>query len=60
VGGALLQALVQAGRERGLAHLELHAQATAEGFYRRAGWVPEGPVFEEAGVPHQAMRLRLG
>ena len=59
VGGALLGALVQAGRERGLAQLVLHAQATAEGFYRRAGWVPEGPVFEEAGVPHQAMRRAL-
>lgn len=59
VGGALLQALVQAGRERGARTLVLHAQATAEGFYRRAGWQAEGPLFEEAGVPHQAMRLGL-
>ncbi len=59
VGGALLQALVGAARERGLPVLVLHAQATAEGFYRRAGWRPEGPVFEEAGVPHQAMTLAL-
>jgi YbgC/YbaW family acyl-CoA thioester hydrolase len=60
VGATLLRALVQAGRDRGCPHLVLHAQATAEGFYRGAGWVAEGPVFEEAGVPHQAMRLRLG
>ena len=59
VGGALLQALVQAGRVQGARTLVLHAQATAEGFYRRAGWRAEGPVFEEAGVPHQAMRLDL-
>jgi YbgC/YbaW family acyl-CoA thioester hydrolase len=59
VGAALLQALVQAGRARGLPSLVLHAQATAEAFYRRAGWVPDGPVFEEAGMPHQAMRLPL-
>jgi YbgC/YbaW family acyl-CoA thioester hydrolase len=59
VGGALLRALVQAARERGLAELVLHAQCTAEGFYRRSGWQPEGAVFEEAGVPHQTMRLRL-
>lgn len=59
VGGALLQALVQAGRERGARTLVLHAQATAEGFYRRAGCQAEGPLFEEAGVPHQAMRLGL-
>lgn len=59
VGAALLRALVQAGRERGLQELVLHAQTTAEGFYRRAGWQPEGEVFEEAGVPHQTMRLPL-
>jgi YbgC/YbaW family acyl-CoA thioester hydrolase len=59
VGGALLQALVGAARGRGLPGLRLHAQATAEGFYRRVGWRPEGPVFEEAGVPHQAMTLAL-
>jgi YbgC/YbaW family acyl-CoA thioester hydrolase len=59
VGGQLLQALVQAGRERGLSELALHAQTSAEGFYRRAGWQAEGAVFEEAGVPHQTMRLAL-
>jgi YbgC/YbaW family acyl-CoA thioester hydrolase len=60
VGGQLLQALIQAGRERGLSELVLHAQTSAEGFYRRAGWQAEGAVFEEAGVPHQTMRLSLG
>ena len=60
VGGQLLQALIQAGRERGLSELVLHAQTSAEGFYRRAGWQAAGAVFEEAGVPHQTMRLSLG
>jgi predicted GNAT family N-acyltransferase len=60
VGGQLLRALVDAGHRHGLAELVLHAQTSAEAFYRRAGWVAEGEVFEEAGVPHQTMRLRLG
>jgi YbgC/YbaW family acyl-CoA thioester hydrolase len=59
VGAQLLRALVDAGRQQGLAELALHAQTSAEAFYRRAGWLAEGPVFEEAGVPHQTMRLRL-
>jgi len=59
VGGQLLQTLVQAGRERGLSELVLHAQTSAEDFYRRAGWRAEGAGFEEAGVPHQTMRLSL-
>jgi predicted GNAT family N-acyltransferase len=33
----------------------LHAQGSAVGFYRKLGWVMEGPVFHEAGIPHQAM-----
>lgn len=59
VGRAVLQALLQAARARGDRAVVLHAQASAVGFYLRAGFVPEGPVFEEAGIPHQAMRLGL-
>ena len=33
----------------------LHAKASAAVFYRRAGFVPLGPVFEETGLPHQAI-----
>ena len=58
-GRLLLDALVQAARERGDASVLLHAQCHAEGFYRRAGFVPEGEVFEEAGIAHIAMRQRL-
>jgi YbgC/YbaW family acyl-CoA thioester hydrolase len=60
VGRALLQALVAAARARGLQTLVLHAQASAVGFYQRQGWQADGERFEEAGVPHRAMRLVLG
>ncbi|MBL8331237.1 MAG: YbgC/FadM family acyl-CoA thioesterase [Rubrivivax sp.] len=59
VGRALLQALVQAARERELGAVVLHAQASAVGFYRRQGFEPRGPAFEEAGIPHQEMVLAL-
>ena len=59
VGRLLLDALVQSGRARGDGELMLHAQASAVGFYRRQGWQPRGPAFEEAGIEHQEMTLSL-
>ena len=58
-GAAVLQALTTAARDRGDRELLLHAQTSAVGFYRRAGFSEQGAVFEEAGVAHQAMRRVL-
>ena len=55
IGRAVLDALVHAARERGDQQVLLHAQASAVTFYSRAGFVAQGPAFEEAGLPHQAM-----
>lgn len=57
-GRLLLNALVQAARARGDAAIVLHAQCSAQGFYARAGFVPEGAVFDEVAIPHITMRLR--
>jgi predicted GNAT family N-acyltransferase len=35
----------------------LHSQASAVGFYLRAGFTPQGAPFQEAGIEHQAMTL---
>lgn len=59
VGRSVLLALAAAARERGDSDLILHAQRTAEGFYRRLGFLPEGEPFEEAGIPHITMRATL-
>ena len=59
LGAAVLQALMQAARERGDRELLLHAQTSAVGFYQRAGFSAHGVVFEQAGVMHQAMRRLL-
>ncbi len=56
LGSAVLRALMTAARQRGDTQVLLHAQCSAEGFYRRLGFQPEGEPFEEAGIAHQAMR----
>lgn len=59
VGSALLQHLVEVARERGLQQVFLHAQLKAMPFYARHGFVAHGPVFDDAGIDHRAMRLEL-
>ena len=58
-GREVLQALVAAAQSRGDREVRLHAQRSAEGFYRREGFVPDGETFEEAGIPHVLMVLSL-
>ncbi len=56
VGGALLRALMAAARERGFGEVQLNAQTHALAFYARFGFVAEGEEFDDAGIPHRAMR----
>ena len=56
IGRGLLEALMAAAGKRGDQEVMLHAQVSAFGFYRRAGFVPHGERFEEAGIVHQEMR----
>ncbi|TXH63908.1 MAG: YbgC/FadM family acyl-CoA thioesterase [Burkholderiaceae bacterium] len=55
VGRAVLDALMQAARTRGDREVLLHAQTSAAPFYAKAGFVPRGAEFEEAGIPHLEM-----
>lgn len=55
VGRAVLEGLMQAARDKGYREVILHAQMSAEPFYRRAGFHQRGPVFEEAGIEHVEM-----
>ncbi len=58
-GSAILRALMDAAKARGDRSVALSAQTHALDFYRKHGFVPEGEAFEEAGIPHQAMRRTL-
>jgi len=55
IGRALLERLLEEARLQGHTRLALHAQTQASGFYRRFGFVEEGPEFMEAGIPHRTM-----
>ncbi|WP_371672101.1 GNAT family N-acetyltransferase [Streptomyces sp. NBC_00289] len=59
VGAALVRAVEDAARARGLTAVDLHAQTHALGFYERLGYVAYGPEFPDAGMPHRAMRNSL-
>lgn len=59
IGAMLLAAAVEEGKARGFDRLYLHAQSYAEEFYRRGGFLPYGDEFDEAGIPHLAMEMKL-
>jgi predicted GNAT family N-acyltransferase len=59
VGAALVRAVEEAARARGLAAVDLHAQTHALGFYERLGYTAYGPEFPDAGIAHRAMRRVL-
>ena len=55
VGRQVLEALLAEARCRGIRQVHIHAQTSAEAFYRRAGFVRVGDVFDEVGIPHVGM-----
>jgi YbgC/YbaW family acyl-CoA thioester hydrolase len=59
VGREVLQALTALARQRGDHTLRLSAQRTAQGFYRRLGYQPVGDGYDEVGIPHIDMEIRL-
>ncbi|TPQ17173.1 GNAT family N-acetyltransferase [Streptomyces sporangiiformans] len=59
VGIALVRAVEDAARARGLTAVDLHAQTHALGFYERLGYAAYGPELPEAGIPHRSMRRSL-
>ncbi|MDP2266615.1 MAG: GNAT family N-acetyltransferase [Thiobacillus sp.] len=59
IGKALLAAARRAAKLRGHSVLKLSAQTHAAGFYAAAGFEAVGVAYEEAGIPHVAMQLKL-
>ena len=55
IGAAILKALIDAAERRGDREIALSAQLHMVEFYRTQGFEPVGDVYEEAGIPHQAM-----
>ena len=59
LGRMVMDAFIEAARKRGDHEVILHAQCSAEGFYRRMGFKAHGEVFQDAGIDHIEMRLKL-
>ena len=59
VGSEILKNLIEAARLRGDRKVVLSAQVHAVPFYERHGFRPEGPIYEEAGIPHRAMSFEF-
>lgn len=58
-GKAILHALMEEARKRGYAEASLSAQLHARPFYAKAGFIAEGPLFDDAGIAHQEMKCKL-
>src|SRR5580704_8228968 len=59
IGARLMQRAAAIAAGRGFTEIIVHAQIAVVGFYRRLGYVVEGEEFEDAGIPHIAMRKRI-
>ena len=59
IGSLLLNSLIDVARQRGDREVLLSAQIHAVAFYRRHGFETVGEIYEEAGIPHRAMRRSI-
>jgi len=59
IGLEILKALIDRAKSLGASALTLHAQVSAIPFYEKLGFLAQGPMYEEAGIPHRNMMLIL-
>jgi predicted GNAT family N-acyltransferase len=59
IGARLMHHAAVIAADRGFTEIIVHAQLAVMGFYRRLGYVEEGETFEDAGIPHIAMRKKI-
>lgn len=56
IGTKLMEFAAVAVSQRGIKKMILNAQYTARHFYRKLGYIEEGDVFFDAGIPHVRMK----
>ena len=56
IGEAVMKAVLERAKARGMKDVHLAAQVQAMPFYERLGFEPFGNEFDEAGIPHDAPR----
>lgn len=57
IGSAILEALIKIAKKESINNLYLHGQVHAKPFYNKHGFIEQGPIFDEAGIPHYKMRF---
>jgi predicted GNAT family N-acyltransferase len=59
IGKAILSRLIALAKAEGVLTLMLHSQVSAIPFYAKLGFISQGPIYDEAGIPHRNMILSL-
>ena len=58
-GKQILDKLIQLAGLKGVKLIVLHSQVAAIPFYEKLGFEAQGPIYDEAGIPHRNMILLL-
>jgi len=59
VGKQLMETLLKASQSQEIKQVELHAQVSVIPFYEQFEFIAQGDVYDEAGIPHRDMILRI-
>ena len=59
LGKKLMEFILDHAREQDFFEARLDAQVVAIPFYEKLGFEAHGPVFDDAGIDHRAMTLKL-
>jgi predicted GNAT family N-acyltransferase len=59
LGRQIMKALIETAKSKGIPSLVLHAQVSAIPFYEKLGFIADGPIYDEAGIPHRNMMMVL-
>ena len=59
IGRELLKTLLKASRSQDIKQIELHSQVSVIPFYEQFGFIAQGDIYDEAGIAHRDMILRI-
>jgi predicted GNAT family N-acyltransferase len=59
LGRQIMKVLIEIAKSNGISSLILHSQVSAIPFYEKLGFVANGPIYDEAGIPHRTMMMVL-
>lgn len=59
VGKLLINGIVKFAKRQGLAEIVCHSRAYANNFYQKLGFEKYGEPFEEVGIPHNHMKIKI-